>query len=301
MSAVLERAVRIGWYPGLLGATMAAAYGFIAAGASPGLVVAGVSLGLIPVCVAMERLFPETPRWQAVRGEVVADLLHMTISNPVPALVFRALFFGGIVGVSQRITDAIGTGIWPTDWPLAAQAALAIGVAEFVNYWIHRGLHESRLWPLHAVHHSSPRMYFLLSMRKHPLQAFLMYGARLTVLWLLGVTNEALALYTVLVSTHSYLQHSNVRMTTGPMGWIFATPELHRLHHSSREDELDANYGDALIVWDVLFGTRRVPDPERPVHDFIGLPHLEVPQTWRSHLALPFRWSRLHAGPEGPA
>jgi sterol desaturase/sphingolipid hydroxylase (fatty acid hydroxylase superfamily) len=84
-------------------------------------------------------------------------------------------------------------------------------------------------------------------------------------------------------------------MTTGPLGWIFATPELHRLHHSSRPDELDNNYGDSLIVWDRLFGTFRLPGPSRELHAHIGLPGLELPQTYASHWKLPFAWARLHA------
>jgi sterol desaturase/sphingolipid hydroxylase (fatty acid hydroxylase superfamily) len=136
-------------------------------------------------------------------------------------------------------------------------------------------------------------MYFMISMRKHPLQTILTYGGRLAVLWLLGVTPEALALYTVFVTANSYLQHSNVSMTTGPLGWILATPELHRVHHSSRFDELNANYGDSLIVWDRLFGTCLEPDPARSMHDHVGLPGLEVRQTYLTHLRLPFVWGRL--------
>lgn len=138
-------------------------------------------------------------------------------------------------------------------------------------------------------------MYFLLSMRKHPLQALVTYGGRLSALWLLGATEEAFALYTVLISANSYLQHSNLRMTTGPLGYVFATPELHRLHHSARPEELNTNYGDSLIVWDRMFGTCLEPDPLEPFHHDVGLPEIEVGQTYLDHLRLPFEWSRLHA------
>jgi hypothetical protein len=84
------------------------------------------------------------------------------------------------------------------------------------------------------------------------------------------------------------VQHANVRMRTGGLGRVFATPELHRLHHSRREDELGSNYGDVLIVWDALFGTRRVPDAGAARSPEVGLPGLEVAQTWWSHLRLPF-------------
>lgn len=297
----MERAVRYGWYPLVLVTCLGLAYALISSGTAPGLVVAVTSLTLIPICLGMELAWPETPRWRIERGEVVTDLLHMTISNPVPAAIFRALFFGAITSASGAISAAVGFDLWPLHWPLWAQAAFAIVVAELTNYWIHRGLHESRLWPLHAVHHCSPRMYFLISMRKHPLQSLVTYGGRLSVLWLLGVTEEAFALYTVLISANSYLQHSNLRMSTGPLGWVLATPEIHRVHHVDRVADLNANYGDSLIVFDRLFGTFRDPRRVGPLHDAIGLPGIRVPQTYAAHWRLPFEWSRISAGREPPA
>lgn len=290
----VQRFVRYGWYPTVMVGAVSVAAVSIAGGASPGLVVAVVNLALIPLSLAMEWVAPESDRWRLERGEVAADVLHMLVSNPVPTALFQAVFYGAIVAASQRATGFLGIDLWPDQWPLLAQGALALVIAEFVNYWIHRGLHRSRLWPLHAVHHCSPRMYTLISVRKHPIQTIVTYGGRLSVLWALGVTPEALGLYTVFVSANSTLQHANLAMTTGPFGWVLATPELHRLHHSRHPDELDVNFGDSLIVWDRLFGTCRVPAAGRPGHDEIGLPGIEVRQTWWSHWRLPFDWARLH-------
>lgn len=292
----VARAVRVGWYPFALAATAGSSCALVASGASPGVVVAAIGLLLIPISLALELAFPETPRWRLERGEVLTDFLHMMVSNPVPVQLFTFLFYGAIVAASGVITDAIGLGLWPAHWPLPAQALLALLVAELTNYWIHRGYHESRLWPLHAVHHCSPRMYFYLSVRKHPIQTVLTFGGRLTVLWLLGVTEPALALYTIFVGANSYVQHANVRMTTGPMRYVFATPELHRIHHSKRIEEHNSNYGDSLSIWDRLFGTYTEPDPARELHASMGLPEIEVPQTYWAHLKLPFEWTRLHAG-----
>jgi sterol desaturase/sphingolipid hydroxylase (fatty acid hydroxylase superfamily) len=255
-----------------------------------------VSVAFALLCFACERVFPETPRWRPDAGELRADLLHAALSNPLPTALYRALFLGGIVAVSDALSERIGTGLWPHAWPLLAQAALALLVAEAASYATHRFLHRSRLWPLHAVHHCSQRMYFLLGVRKHPLQAFVSYGARLSVLWLLGVPADALALLLAVTAAHSFVQHANVPMRTGALGTVFATPELHRLHHSSQPDELDANYGDVLIVFDLLFGTRRAPAPGAGRAPSVGLPGLEVAQTWGAHLRLPFA-GLVRAGP----
>ncbi len=288
---MVARSVELLLYPLVLLGSLLLALALLAADWPPPLVVIFGSLLFALVCFACELAFPARTDWRLEAGEVRADLLHAVLSNPLPAALFRAFFLSLIVGVSDAVTSRVGFALWPLGWPLLAQLALALLVAEAASYAIHRFLHESPLWPLHAVHHCSPRMYFLLAVRKHPLQAFLSYGGRLSALWLLGVPSQVLTVLLVVTAAHSFVQHANVRLRTGPLGWVFATPELHRLHHSNRAGELEANYGDLLIVWDTLFGTRRAPDPRSRAS--VGLPGLEVPQTYASHLRLPFRWARL--------
>ena len=282
-------------YPLAIVSAVAAGFWLLAAGVAPNTAVALVSVAYALLAWALETRFPETPRWKLQAVEARTDLLHALLSNPIPTAIVRAALYSSLVAASDAITRTVGFGLWPTEWPLLAQFVLAVAVADSVSYAIHRALHESRLWPLHAVHHCSPRMYFLLSMRKHPLQAFVTYGGRLSVLWLLGIPADALALYTILTAANSYIQHANLHVRTGPLGWMFATPELHRIHHSDRVEELNTNYGDVLIVWDRLFGTFLQPAESRPLGDDVGLPGISVPQTYTSHLALPFRWSRLAA------
>lgn len=288
------RLVEVLLYPLVLTGSVLLSLGLLTAGWMPAAVVVGSSLLFGALCFACELAFPARPAWRFDAREVRTDLLHAALSNPLPTALYRIVFFALFVSVSDRITAQIGVALWPQAWPVLAQLALALLVAEAASYAIHRFLHESRLWPLHAVHHCSPRMYFLLAVRKHPLQAFVSYGGRLSVLWLLGVPTDVLTILLVVTAAHSFVQHANVRMRTGPLGWIFATPELHRLHHSNRAGELDANYGDVLIVWDVLLGTRRAPDAQGAAS--VGLPGFEIAQTYASHLRLPFHWNRLVAG-----
>lgn len=283
------------FYPTVLATSLVAGWWAIEAGYDSSVILATSGLAFAVLCFAMERRFGETERWRLDPVEVRTDVLHALVSNTVPTAIVRAAAFAAVVAISGWVTDRLGFGLWPTEWPLVLQLVYALLAVELVSYAIHRGLHRSRLWPLHAVHHCSPRMYFLLSVRKHPLQAFLTYGGRLSFLWFLGIPEDALTLLLVVTGANSNVQHANVRMDTRALSWVFATPELHRLHHSKRESELDRNFGDVLIVYDVLFGTRLAPKAEDTIHDAIGIPTIEVPQTYSSHLALPFAWDRLHA------
>jgi sterol desaturase/sphingolipid hydroxylase (fatty acid hydroxylase superfamily) len=69
--------------------------------------------------------------------------------------------------------------------------------------------------------------------------------------------------------------------------------ELHRWHHSPLAAEANHNYGGNLIVWDIVFGTRWLPeDREPPVETGIEeLPNF--PGSYRALMTAPFRWRRL--------
>lgn len=290
----LAQIVRLGIYPFTIAASFGISYSWITSGASPGVIVSAVGLGLIPVILVLEYFFPEAPDWRVRRGEAIADLLHLMISNPVPMQIFTALFYGLIVSLSATVAGFVGASLWPERWPLLVQVLFAMLIGDFVNYTVHRFYHETRLWPLHAVHHCSRRMYSLLAVRIHPVQTFLTFGSRIAVLWLLGVPEDVLALASVLSSANAYVQHSNIRVSTGFLKYVLATPELHRVHHSNSIEEHNSNYGNLLSVWDRLFGSYTEPVPEASLHDSLGLPGVEVPQTYWSHVKLPFEWKRIH-------
>jgi sterol desaturase/sphingolipid hydroxylase (fatty acid hydroxylase superfamily) len=158
-----------------------------------------------------------------------------------------------------------------------------------MQYGLHRLHHEWRpLWRLHAVHHSAQRLYFLNTLRTHPLEALLNTVAVMTPLILLGVGAQVLALYAVFASTFRLLQHSNVDVRLGPLNWIFSMSEVHRWHHSRRVDEANANYGAVILLWDIVFRTRRVPT-DRVAGLDVGLADMpEFPTSYLRQLASPF-------------
>jgi len=288
--------VTYAWYPAALLGSVAVSFLLLQAGGSPGLVVAANGTLFAVLCLALEVAAPETPEWRLDGRELRADLLHAVITNTLPTALYRVLFYSVLVSASAWLSARVGAPLWPEAAPWPAQLALALVVVETANYGIHRFLHESRFWPLHAVHHSSQRMYFMIVVRKHPIQAFFTYGGRLSALWLLGAPGDILALYTAVSGANGFVQHSNVHMRTGPLSWILATPEIHRIHHSSRPEESGSNYADVLMLWDVLLGTRSGPDAQQRLYRGLGpgTPR-PVEQSYWGHLKLPFVWRSLHA------
>jgi sterol desaturase/sphingolipid hydroxylase (fatty acid hydroxylase superfamily) len=69
--------------------------------------------------------------------------------------------------------------------------------------------------------------------------------------------------------------------------------ELHRWHHSRLVRESNTNYGQTLILWDIVFGSRFLPSDRKPPVD-IGIAKLSAfPMTWFAQLLSPLRWARI--------
>ncbi|HEX7969790.1 MAG TPA: sterol desaturase family protein, partial [Stellaceae bacterium] len=107
---------------------------------------------------------------------------------------------------------------------------------------------------------------------------------------LLGVAPEVLSLYFVFYAVTGFYQHSNCRVRLGPLNWIIAGPELHRWHHSERPEESNTNYGNKLILWDVIFGTRFLPQDRRVGR--LGLLDPSYPTGFLAQVRAPFTHRR---------
>lgn len=247
--------------------------------------------------IALERLHPHTPEWNRPRGDIPTDALHMVLSEVLPMQAFNAVAMGALVGVSAWLAGFLGFGLWPADWPLPAQLALALLVAEFPYYWWHRACHESPfLWRFHATHHSAERLYFLNAGRFHPVDTLVGYGLQASLLIALGCGPEVLALFGLVVAVHGLFQHANIAVRLGPLNRIFSMAEPHRWHHSRDIATANHNYGGNLIVWDLVFGTWYLPRDRQPDPadiGFHGMPNF--PKTWWGQILSPFRWARLKA------
>jgi sterol desaturase/sphingolipid hydroxylase (fatty acid hydroxylase superfamily) len=144
---------------------------------------------------------------------------------------------------------------------------------EFAFYWLHRAGHMVRwLWASHAVHHT-PTEVMLPTAFRLPWTALLQgtWLPALTSLWI-GFPPAATFAVMLGVVMYTYLQHTALIGTLGPLEYVLNTPAHHRVHHSSEKQHLDTNFGSVLIIFDQLFGTYN-PDLQRPKkYGVIGAP-----------------------------
>jgi len=73
-----------------------------------------------------------------------------------------------------------------------------------------------------------------------------------------GLSASFLIIYETMNAAIDFFSHANVRLPESVdriVRWVFVTPNMHSLHHSSHQPETDSNYGEVFTVWDRLFGT----------------------------------------------
>lgn len=281
---------------GLLGGTVAGAHFALMHGAHAAVIVPTATVLAGVVLLLAQRARPFTESWRDYGRDLRVDLLHAVFSTGGVSTLVELALLGWLVSASSAVSGVFGGALWPAGWPMVAQLALALLIADLGAYWLHRLAHTSPLvWRIHALHHSSERLYSVNSARNHPLNVALTWFASLAPLIVLGAPAGVLLLLTVFTSVHAVIQHSNLDLRLGPLNWVFAGPELHRRHHHVTVERSGSNFGSNLIVWDVVFGTRAlVPDE---VNDEVGLPDMAFTGNFFTHLVSPFRLRRLARAP----
>jgi ornithine lipid hydroxylase len=216
---------------------------------------------LIGVTFVLERLRPERPRPERRELSLLLELAHFIFN-------FELGYGLGLVGIEllQRGLRQAYPSFWPTGWPVALQLLLAVTLYEGTSYWQHRLFHRrERLWAFHALHHSGSHLDLFRSARFHFVDFSTVSFIAFFPLAVVGTPHSIVTLLAVLVSALGLAHHGNVRQRTPAwLDWLVCTPAVHRRHHSRVRAESDANFGNTLMIFDVLFGTYAAPDPDGP-------------------------------------
>lgn len=265
-------------------------------GTATGAIIATVALTLIVI----EAIFPAKTEWRMTLGSFGRDLKYIAAGITGG---FVASYVGGLIAIYVA-----GPGHGPFAWlPLYMAVPLAILIFDFLQYWVHRWMHETSwplggfMWRVHAAHHLPDRVYVLMHPAGHPLNDLIVRQAlNIGLVKLLGFNAEAIFIYAVITAVGGLFSHFNLDVRAGFLNYFFTSTELHRFHHSADPKE-SKNYGVVTPFWDIVFGTfvyRPGRLPERiGVDDPTLYPRSE--QYWRVFM-LPFqRRPRARQAPDG--
>lgn len=238
--------------------------------------------GLAATLCMLERTMPYESAWLANDGQTANDIGHTALTKGLSQLLATSATLFGL----SEFGPALSSGFWPSSWPLFFQVCLALIIAELGLYWAHRLAHQWwSAWCWHAVHHSVTKLWFINTGRFHLFDSLWKSAFALTLALLAGAPKHIVMWVLAITPFIGFLTHCNVDMRCGWLNWIFNTPQLHRWHHSQVPEEGNRNFGENLILWDIVFGTRFYPQHRRPPLD-IGCPD-PVPKQFLGQIAYP--------------
>ena len=200
--------------------------------------------GTILYLAVLERLIPYAGEWhprsEEWRWYGVYFLLTMVGSGVAQWLV--ALVVGWIAPPEPSHQ------LW-----LEIPGALLVG--SLVSYLVHRLSHGNPvLWRLHGVHHVPDKVNVANNGVNHVLDIILAQGLVQLALALVGFSRPALLVVGLFVAAQGYFVHANIDVGIGRLNHLLASPEQHRLHHSTDLSEA-GHYGSDLSCWDHFFGS----------------------------------------------
>lgn len=249
------------------------------------------SLGIFLVMISWEYFLPRRvqtltrkQRWPVNLGLAV---LNMGVVR---------LTVGGIVYLCALDALENGWGLLNL-WPLPGWVTLLITllVLDVVIYFQHRIAHKwMPLWRLHQVHHTDLDFDATTAVRFHPLEIIFSLLIKVVVVYLLGANPAAVIVFEVLLNGAATFNHSNVQLPLAldkVLRWFVVTPDMHRIHHSCVQSEMDSNYGFSVSWWDRLFRTYTA-EPQQPQTELtIGLKAFRKPEQvgLLQVLVLPFK------------
>lgn len=188
-------------------------------------------------------------RWTTNLGLAVIDTLVLRLVLPAAAV-------GAALGF-----EAQGLGAFPMlglpGWLVAVVGFLVLDLAIWAQ---HVAMHRvPLLWRLHRIHHLDTALDTTTALRFHPAEILLSAGWKILVILVLGIPAAAVLAFEAALSLAALFNHADLDLGQAdrPLSSVIATPDWHRIHHSTVPAETDSNYAFLLTLWDRLSGLAR--------------------------------------------
>jgi sterol desaturase/sphingolipid hydroxylase (fatty acid hydroxylase superfamily) len=248
-----------------------------------------VFLGVFTAMILWEFFRPRRPlpytrrrRWMTNLGLTFLNMVLVRIT--VGGAAYAAAVFAAEQGVGLLHWTAL---------PPWAAVVVTLLVLDFAVYLQHVMVHAVPvLWRLHRVHHADLGFDATTGLRFHPIEIFLSLGLKVAVVVLLGAVPWAVVAFEIILNASSVFNHGNVAIPEPIdhwLRWVLVTPDMHRIHHSTRVVETNSNFGFSVSWWDRLCGTYRAAPALGHTGMEIGLSDYRTPLTLGQLLLLPFQ------------
>ncbi len=253
--------------------------------------------GLIVISLVvwiLEILFPWRNNQSIIRRDFWLDAFYMFFNFFIFA-IFISGFYNALevlfaeFGLTQKSFALIDISKYP-DW---AQLLTFFVIIDFVQWFTHVLLHRYEfLWRFHKVHHSVKEMGFAAHLRYHWMENILYKPLKVFGVMILGgfEPEQAYIVHFIAIAI-GHLNHSNIKITWGPLKYIFNNPVMHLYHHVKALPEgknYGINFGISLSLWDYIFKTNYIPEESGTIE--LGFPDEDTfPKTFFGQLVYGFK------------
>lgn len=205
----------------------------------------------------LERRRPRRSPQQAIHHRLPINLAMPVIATGLIRLLLPVLPVGVALWAAG---EQVGLAHWLA-LPMWIAIPASIIVLDLAIYWQHRWMHRwPVLWRLHRMHHCDVDFDVSTGVRFHPLEIIVSLLYKMLVVVVLGLPAAGVLLFEVLLNATSLFNHANWSLPESVdrrLRRLIVTPDMHRVHHSSRREETNSNFGFCLPWWDWLFGSYR--------------------------------------------
>ena len=213
----------------------------------------------------LEIAFPWRKQQKIFRRDFWLDAFYMYFNFFVFSIVIAGFYqVLSLLFAEVNITASSLALIDFSGWAPWMQLLIFFIILDFVQWFTHVLLHRYKfLWNFHKVHHSVKEMGFAAHLRYHWMENVLYKPLKTFGVMILGgfEPEQAYIVHFIAIAI-GHFNHSNIKITWGPLKYIFNNPVMHLYHHAYTlpEGKNGVNYGISLSLWDYIFKTNYIPE-----------------------------------------
>ncbi len=241
----------------------------------------------------LEITFPWRKDQKIIRKDFWLDTFYMYFNFFIFAIIISGVYeilgvLFGDLGITAKSLAILNM----SSWPMWSQLLVFFIILDFVQWFTHVLLHRYEfLWRFHKVHHSVKEMGFAAHLRYHWMENILYKPLKTFGVMIIGgfEPEQAYIVHFVAIAI-GHLNHANIKITWGPLKYIFNNPVMHLYHHVKALPDghnHGINFGISLSLWDYIFKTNYVPEDSGTIE--LGFPNDEkFPQGFFGQLTYGF-------------
>lgn len=228
-----------------------------------------------------KRLFSRLKRWPTNITITALNTLLLRLSPLLPISV--AIYAkSNNIGLLNIITI-----------PTAIKTIIALILLDLIIYIQHWAFHQTPiLWKLHRMHHMEQDLDVTSALRFHPIEIILSSILKILAVLTLGISPLGILIFEIILNFMAMFNHANIKipkLLDKILRTIIVTPDFHRIHHSTKGEESNSNYGFNLSLWDYIFKTHTKQPKLGQSKMRLGLLNFQEKTSIRDALLNPFK------------